>query len=93
MAISQKGFYEMKRKTPKKERAAHLGQQAATQNNLQTEPYRNCAPESRENLKEQIGLLLWFLCGPISEKQSAAGWQLLEVLYGQYLSAKSGGTQ
>jgi hypothetical protein len=35
---------------------------------------------SRENLQEQIGLLLWFLCSPVSEQQIIAGYRLLEIL-------------
>jgi len=35
---------------------------------------------SIENLQDQIGLLLWFLCSPINQRQSVAGYSLLEVL-------------
>jgi len=42
--------------------------------------YRKVPPMSRFSLKDQIGLLLWFLCRPVSQQQSAAGYRLLEVL-------------
>jgi hypothetical protein len=83
----------MNTKVPEKELAAGIGQQAARRNDLRRKAYPPGAFKSTESLKEEIGLLLWFLCSRISEKQSAAGWALLEVLYKQYLSAKSGSTQ
>lgn len=69
-----------KRKTPKKERAAHLGQQAAPKYYSQEKSYRKATPMSRNNLKDEIGLLLWFLCSPLNKKQGAAGYQLLEIM-------------
>lgn len=56
----------------------------ATQKKRHNKAYRKVTSMSSNNLKDEIGLLLWFLCSPISEKQSAPGYQLLEIL----LSAK-----
>ncbi|HCO96627.1 MAG TPA: hypothetical protein DIU00_22255 [Phycisphaerales bacterium] len=42
--------------------------------------YRKATPLSSDNLKDQIGLLLWFLCGPLNKKQCTAGYRLLEIL-------------
>ena len=63
--------------------AACLAQQAAPKYDSHVEAYRKPAPLSSGNLRDQIGLLLWFLCSPLSRRQSAAGWKLLEVLLSQ----------
>lgn len=52
--------------------------------------YQQVPLTSRSNLKDEIGLLLWFLCSPINQRQRAAGYRLIEVLYGQYISARAG---
>jgi len=64
----------------KKEVAACLPEQAAGTNQLQNISYLKATSISSRNLQDQIGLLLWFLCSPISKKQIEAGYQLLEIL-------------
>jgi len=54
--------------------------QTADKNYIQHTTYRKAKPMSKENLPEQIGLLLWFLCSPISDRQIEAGYRLLEIL-------------
>jgi len=63
-----------------KELAACLPEQAAGKNHLRNISYRRATPMSSDNLKDQIGLLLWFLCSPISDRQIEAGYRLLEIL-------------
>ena len=64
-------------------------QPAARYNKQHHIEYRTIPRMSSDNLKDQVGLLLWGLCGPISRCPRETGWELLGVLYGQYLSAKS----
>ena len=47
---------------------------------LQSKAYRKDTSMSSDNLKEQIGLLLWFLCCPINQRQIVAGYKLLEIM-------------
>ena len=61
---------------------------AARRNELHCRTYRKATPMSTTNLKDEIGLLLLFLCSPISHQQRAAGWSLFEVLLAQYLEMK-----
>ena len=68
----------MKSNAPQKERAA--APTTAPKYCLQDKAYRKDTFMSRQNLTDQIGLLLWFLCSPISEKQIVAGYRLLEIL-------------
>jgi len=63
------------------------GEQTASSIQL-NKPYRKLAPLSSENLRDQVGLLLWFLCSPISEGQSASGWRLFEVLLRGYVGGR-----
>ena len=44
--------------------------------------------ESREKLKEQLGILLFHLHSTLTKRQRRMGWQLLEVLLVQYLRVK-----
>jgi hypothetical protein len=75
-------------KRPEKERAARLGQQAATKNHLQVKTYRKATPMSRTNLKESIGTLLLYLQFPLTAEQQEKGLCLFEVLLTRYLEAK-----
>jgi len=46
------------------------------------------ATKSNENLREQLGLLLFHLHSTLSQRQRRVGWQLFEVLLVQYLTVK-----
>ena len=46
--------------------------------------------QSSENLKEQLGLLLFHLHSNLRQNQSRIGWQLFEILLVQYLGIKGG---
>ena len=83
MAINERiQVMKTKRKTPKKERAAHLGQQAAPKYYLQGKSYRK--PKPLSSLKLQIGELLLF-----GDKDRGELWSLLEVLLRQYWGDKA----
>lgn len=74
---------EVRRKKPIKKVAACLMGQAARKNKLHTKSYQKPAQLSSVNLKEQIGLLLWLLCSPLSHRQRSSGWQLFGILLSQ----------
>jgi len=71
----------------KKEPAARLGQQAASKNHLQNRTYLKPLQISRSNLKENIGLLLFHLQNPLTQKQRRIGWKLFGVLLPQYVQS------
>ena len=55
--------------------------------NVQRTEYRPLLRTSSGNLKEQVGLLLWGLQSPLSQKQRRTGYRFLEAL----LSARYSG--
>jgi len=69
----------MRTKVPIK-KAVHRADGTAGNNKLHKKAYREVTAMSSNNLKDEIGLLLWFLCSPLSEKQCTAGYRLLEIL-------------
>jgi hypothetical protein len=72
-----------------KKRKAVTSAKATAQNyNQQNESYQECAPKANENLKDQIGLLLWQLQSPLSKHQRKVGWRLLGVLLTQYVTIR-----
>ena len=46
---------------------------------------------SSENLQEQLGLLLYHLQNPLTQRQCRMGWQLFEVVVRQYYDVKTSG--
>ena len=60
---------------------------AATLNKRHNKAYRKPAQLSRSNLKENLGLLLYHLQSPLTQKQRRIGWQLFDVLLRQYLQS------
>ena len=73
-----------------KHKAATSAKATAQNYNRQTESYQQCAPKARDNLKEQIGLLLYHLQSPLTQSQRRTGWQLLGVMLLQYVDLKYG---
>lgn len=55
-------------------------------NNTLRQFYNDSPSRSSGNLKEQVGLLLWHLQGPLTYREHKKGWSLFEVL----LSARYG---
>jgi hypothetical protein len=49
-------------------------------------PYSESARLSRGDLKENLGLLLFHLQNPLTQKQHKLGWKLFEVLLRLYLT-------
>ncbi len=64
------------------------GLTAAGEKKLQNRSYKQPAQLSRGNLKENLGLLLYHLQSPLTQKQRRIGWQLVEVLLTQYVSER-----
>jgi hypothetical protein len=71
-----------------KKRAADPAQVAAPKIVPQRESYRGFARRSRGNLKDQVGLLLLRLQGPMKQRQRVLGWSLFEVLLAHYLAGR-----
>lgn len=67
---------------------AGAGRRPAERYKLRYEAYRKPAPLSRSNLKENLGLLLYHLHSPLTQRQRRIGWQLFEVLLTQYASER-----
>ncbi len=67
---------------------AGAGRRPAKGYRLHYKEYPTPAPLSRSNLKENIGLLLFHLQNPLTQRQRKMGWQLFEVLLRQYLTVK-----
>ena len=78
MVNIEKGFYEMKRKTPIK-KAGLCGRPAGKE--LQRLSYLK--PAQQSNLKFEIGTLLLF-----GDKQQKLFWPLLDVMLRQYFTVK-----
>ena len=76
----------MKTKAAKKV-AACLMEQAAGKNKSHKKAYRKTITLSRDNLKENLGLLLCHLQSPLTKQQRRIGWQLFEVLLTQYVQS------
>ena len=88
MANSEKGNQTMRTrmKTPVKERAACLAQQAAPKYDSHAKAYPNDPPLSSENLKSEIGELLWCLEFPLGKELAQSGWKLFERLLRRYMN-------
>lgn len=65
--------------------------QETVANIVQGEGYHACFGESSENLGEQIGLLLWHLLSPVTQRERRNGWRLFEALLVQYVAARGAG--
>ena len=72
----------------KKSRAVTSTKATAHDSNQLSKLYRNCAPKANQNLKDQLGLLLWRLQSPLTQRQRRLGWQLCEVLLVQYFAVR-----
>ena len=72
----------------KKRRAVTSTKATAQDSNRLSKSYRNCATKANENLKDQLGLLLWQLQSPLNKHQLRAGWSLLGVLLTQYITIR-----
>ncbi len=69
-----------------KDKAATSAEATAQNYNRQNESYQQCALRSSQNLKEQIGLLLFHLHSTLSQSQRKVGYQLFAILLVQYLT-------
>lgn len=72
-----------------KQKAAALT--AARTTKQQVESYQSFTQQSRENLKEKIGMLLLALQIPLSQEQRKAYWILFDSILRQYLDFRCSG--
>ncbi len=68
----------------KKEKAAALT--TAPRKNQLCQTYQYLAERSRAELKEQIGVLLLYLHGPVSVAEKRTGWRILESKLRHYMN-------